>query len=245
MRRALVTGSSAGIGRALCQRLAGAGYAVEGVDREKDAHHLCDLAEREQVDGLARKLSKCDPYDVVVHNAGISCVGPFERTELAEQQRVLAVNLEAPIVLTAALVRTERVARGGTIAFLSSLSHQVGYPSASVYAATKDGLASYARSLDVALHPRRVRTLRVFPGPVRTEHAARYSPPDSDASKRMPPEQVAAAIVRAIQRRKRVLIPGGGAKVFAFVGRWFPGVTERALKKALYDPLSRRSTGPA
>ena len=243
MSRAIITGSSAGIGKALCDRLAGSDWTVEGVDREKDATHVCDLSEREQVDALARNLSKGEPCELLVHNAGINCVGPFEETSLADQQAVLAVNLEAPIVLTAALLRAERVARGGTIVFVSSLSHQVGYPGASVYAATKDGLASYARSLDAALHEQSIRTLRVFPGPVRTEHAARYSPPGSDAAKRMPPERVATAILRAVQRRKRVLIPGGGPKVFGFLGRWLPGITERALKKALYDPLSSRSTG--
>lgn len=237
MKRALITGSEAGIGQALANRYADLGYVVEGVDREATATHVCDLSNRAEVDALCDTLAVRNPYDVVVHNAGISCVGAFEATTLADQQAVLAVNLEAPLVLTSALLRANRVAPGGTIVYVSSLSHQVGYPAASVYAATKDGLASYARSLDVALHPQRIRTLRVFPGPVRTEHAARYSPPGSDASQRMPPEQVADAIVRAVKRRKRTLIPGAGPKVFGFLGRWMPGLTERALKKALYDPL--------
>lgn len=237
MKRALITGSEAGIGQALAARYGELGYAVEGIDREATATHVCDLSIRTQVDALCDTLAGREPYDLVVHNAGISCVGPFEVTSVADQQAVLAVNLEAPLVLTNALLRARRMAPGGTIVFVSSLSHQVGYPAASVYAATKDGLASFARSLDVALHPQRIRTLCVFPGPVRTEHAARYSPPGSDETKRMLPERVAAAVARAVRRRKRTLIPGAGPKVFGFVGRWMPGLTERALKKALYDPL--------
>ena len=240
-----MTGTTHGIGRALAALLPEAGYEVEGVDCEEPQDgvaltHRCDLAVREEVDALAKTLGARPPFDLVVHNAGISCTGPFEATALEAQCRVLAVNLEAPLVLTAALLRTRRVASGGTIVFVSSLSHQVGYPSASVYAATKDGVASYARSLDVALHPQRIRVLRVFPGPVRTAHAARYSPPGSDPGKRMPPERVAKSVLRAIRRRKRVLIPGAGPRVFALLGRLAPGFTERALKRALYDPLRSR-----
>lgn len=243
MKRAIVTGSGAGIGKALCDRLARAGVAVQGVDLGQDAAYRCDLSDRAQVDALARTLAEDEPWDLLVHNAGISCVGPFEQTSAREQRDVLTVNLESPLVLTAALLRAGRVAPGGTVVFVSSLSHHVGYPGASVYAATKDGLASYARSLDVALRRQRIRALCVFPGPVRTEHAARYSPPGSDAARRMPPEKVAAAILRAVRRRRRTLIPGTGPKVFGFLGRWAPGITERALKKALYDRFSSPPTG--
>ena len=248
MTRVLITGAADGIGRALLERYAHAGASVVGVDVDADRaasladagdvrFHHADLADRDAVDGLAVVLANEPAFDVVIHNAGISHVGAFEHSDLDAQRAVIRVNLEAPLVLTAALLRANRVAEGGAIVFVSSLSHYVGYPGASVYAATKDGLAAYARSLSVALAPEGIHVLRVFPGPTRTEHARRYSPEGSDESKRMSPDEVARRIVAAVGRKKPVLVPGAGNKVFAAAGRVVPGVTERALRKALFEKL--------
>ncbi|MDJ0973019.1 MAG: SDR family NAD(P)-dependent oxidoreductase [Planctomycetota bacterium] len=248
--RVLITGAADGIGKALLELYVARGAEVVGVDVDAEraaplehehgvTFELVDLSDREAVDALAAKLAEGDAFDVVVHNAGISCVGRFARSDLDAQRAVHAVNLEAPLVLTAALLGTDRVRAGGSIAFVSSLSHQVGYPGAAVYAATKDGLASYARSLSVALAPKRIHVLRVFPGPTRTVHAARYAPKGSDASKRMPPERTAKAIVRAIDRRKRVCVPGFGTRLIAGLGPKLPRLMDRTMRKAILEPLDR------
>ena len=250
MKRVLVTGGADGIGRALVSRYAEAGADVTFVDVDAergaalrgDAIQFvqADLADRDAVDALSASLAEASPFDVVIQNAGISHVGPFDASDLEAQQRVIRVNLEAPLVLTAALLTSERVAHGGAIAFVSSLSHYVGYPGAAVYAATKDGLASYARSLSVALASRRILVSRVFPGPTRTAHAERYSPEGSDASKRMSPDAVAKAIERGLRNRRTVIVPGVGARLFALAGSLVPRMTERALRRALYEPLAGR-----
>jgi NAD(P)-dependent dehydrogenase (short-subunit alcohol dehydrogenase family) len=244
MKRALITGAADGIGRALGERLHGEGWSVCGldVDRVQAAARpypfvFCDLAAPAEIDAALDELAAGAPFELVVHNAGISCTGRFEETDPAAQAQVIAVNLQAPMLLSAGLWRRGLLARGTTIVFLSSLSHQVGYPSAAVYAATKDGLTAYARSLHVALGKLDASVLTVFPGPVRTAHARRYAPAGSDEERRMPPEAVAQAIAKALRRRRRILVPGLGPKLFAWAGRWLPGLTERAMKKALYDPL--------
>ena len=182
---------------------------------------------------------------MLVHNAGINCVAPFARSDLARQQAVLDVNLRAPLQLTAALLRADKVARGGTLVFVSSLSRFVSYPGAAVYGASKDGLASYARSLAVALAPQNINVLVVYPGPTRTAHARRYSPDNRREARRMPPEVLAAAIYRAVERRQRTLIPGFGNQVFAFVGRWLPAPVEWAMKKTLLNVDTRGHNGKA
>ena len=161
----------------------------------------------------------------------------FAASDLDAQRRVLEVNLAAPMVLTARLLEANRVSDGGSLVFISSLSHYVGYPGASVYAATKDGLASYARSLSAALKPRRIHVLRVFPGPTRTEHAKRYSPSGSKESSRMDPAVVARQVERAVRKRKRVLVPGFGNRVVARLGRVMPGTMGRLMKKVILDRL--------
>lgn len=252
MKRVLITGAADGIGKAVALAYASRGDDVVGVDVDAaraadltEAHgirfELADLGDRGAVDALADRLSDAAPFDIVIHNAGISCVGRFIASDLDAQRVVARVNLEAPLVLTARLLSAERVNAGGSLVFLSSLSHQVGYPGAAVYAATKDGLASYARSLSVALAPRKIHVLRVFPGPTRTDHAARYAPKDSDASKRMAPAKVAARIVRAVDKRKRTLIPGFGNRVAARLGRIAPRTMDRMMRKVILDKLDRRA----
>ncbi len=232
MKRALITGAAEGIGEALAERFADARYDVTGVDIEDG-----DLSDRAAVDALAKRLAEAPPFDLVIHNAGISHVGRFDASDLAAQARVLEVNLAAPMVLTARLLETGRVEDGGCLVFVSSLSHYVGYPGASVYAATKDGLASYARSLASALKPQRIHVVRVFPGPTRTEHAKRYSPAGSSEAKRMDPAVVARHVERAVRRRKRVVVPGFGNRVAARLGRLMPNTMGRLMKKVILDRL--------
>ena len=240
----VITGAADGIGRALAERFVLAGASVVGVDVDADRAQeteqllgvsfvMADLCEEEGVARVSQTLCDGPEIDVCIHNAGISAVGRFETIDPEAQARVIALNLTAPMVLTARLLDAGKLSTGGSLVFLSSLSHFTGYPGASVYAATKDGLASYARSLSVALARQDIRVLTVFPGPTRTAHARRYSPDNSREEKRMAPEVLADRIFRAVEKRKRVLIPGFGNRIFAWMGFCFPEVTEALMRKMM------------
>jgi short-subunit dehydrogenase len=254
-RQAVITGAAEGIGRALAEAFARQGYAVTGIDvnaalaaqteaelagRGLQIRFLqADLSQPAELARLAAELSAGPAIDLLIHNAGINCVGPFATSDLAAQQRVLDVNLAAPLQLTAGLLAADKLAPGSSLVFISSLSRLVSYPGAAVYAASKDGLASYARSLAVALAPQGIHVLTVYPGPTRTAHARRYSPDNSREARRMPPEVLAAAVAQAVQRRQRVLIPGAGNKLFAIAGRWLPSLAEWAMAKTLWEKLAQ------
>ncbi|MEM7306816.1 MAG: SDR family NAD(P)-dependent oxidoreductase [Planctomycetota bacterium] len=261
MSRCAITGAAAGIGRALALELGAAGHDVLGLDVDRSASEAtadelrsrgveasflhADLAAPAGAEAAAAELvaavSANGTLDVLVHNAGINAVGAFAESDLAAQKRVLAINLTAPLILTARLLEAGAVGAGGTIVFVSSLSRFVGYPGAAAYAASKDGLASYARSLSVALAPSRIHVLTVYPGPTRTEHARRHSPAGSSEERRMPPEELARRIRRAIDARRRVLVPGAANAFFATLGHVAPRVAEGAMRKAIFDKLP---TGP-
>ena len=251
MKRCAITGAASGIGRALAAAYVAEGFEVVGIDRDESglasvtqelgesfSFIQADLGEREGLESLATQLAG-SPLDVFIHSAGINQVGAFVDSDLPSQYAVLEVNLSAPLLLTAHLLRKEVLKRGGSLVFISSLSHFVGYPGAAVYAASKSGLAAYARSLSVALAPQEVHVLTVYPGPTRTPHAARYSPDNSLESRRMPPDVLAGKIVRAVRAKRPVLVPGFSNKVMASLGRLAPGVTGRVMRRVILDKLPR------
>jgi short-subunit dehydrogenase len=259
MGHCVITGGADGIGRAVAERYASAGWNATVVDRDAArAERVCaaiqsrrctatfvhaDLGDATSLAAAVAVLGALPPADVVVHSAGISAVGRFEAVDLARQQAVLDVNLRAPLLLTAALLRTRRVARGGTLVFIASLSVFSGYPGAAVYAASKDGIAAYARSLRVALARQGIHVLTVYPGPTRTAHARRYSPDNRREGRRMPPERLAAQIELAIRRRRAELVPGAGNRLAALAGRLLPGLMELVMRRTILEKLEPQGGG--
>jgi cyclic-di-GMP-binding biofilm dispersal mediator protein len=257
MSHCVITGGADGIGRAVAERYARAGYDVTIVDRDAErAGQVCvalrgmgcaatciraDLAWDEDIRAALAQLGALPPADLVIHSAGISAIGPFAGSDLAAQQRVLDVNLRAPQLLTAGLLRAGRVAPGGTLVFVASLSVFSSYPGAAVYAASKEGIAAYARSLRVALARQGIHVLTVYPGPTRTAHARRYSPDNRREGRRMPPERLAALIEQAVRGRHPSLVPGGANRLVALVGRLFPALMEYVMRRIILEKLEQSS----
>jgi short-subunit dehydrogenase len=253
MKTVLITGAADGIGRALAFEFAKQGYAILGIDfdTERSQKTQTELtqqgftaqfiqADLNQENFLEQVLPKLQPVDVLINNAGISAVGAFESLTLERQKQVLNINLRAPIQLTTAILKNNLLKLNGSLIFVSSLSHYVGYPGAAVYAASKDGLATYARNLRIVLKKENKNVLVVFPGPTRTTHASRYSPNNGRESKRMLPEVLAKHIFNAMQKRKPVLFPSS-TRIMAWFGLWFPRLAEKVMKRALFDILKGRT----
>ncbi|KPB02563.1 SDR family NAD(P)-dependent oxidoreductase [Ahrensia marina] len=224
--RALVTGGSAGLGQALCDALLADGFQVVNLDCDppkviSEAGYLyCDLSSREDVDKALDALTAQAGFDLVIFNAGISATGKFEDISTASHARIIAVNAEAPMVLCAALMKFGKINHGGNIGFVSSLSHFTGYPGAASYAASKDALAVYARAVRKTWQRKfNIKVTAIFPGPLKTDHAARHSPEGADAEKRMTPDEAALLILRDIKKGRAHSILGGAAKKLLFWGK--------------------------
>jgi hypothetical protein len=230
-RHIFITGCAEGIGRALWENAEQRGWKLSGVDYApcQDAL-LADLTSQAGLTDTGQFLQENLGIDLLVHNAGISAAGRFERLPWEEMQRVLDLNFLAPLVLTRGIL-----AAGPQVQwiFLSSLSHQVSYPGAAVYAATKDGVAHFARSLRVAGQS----ALTVFPGPVRTRHAERYSPDNTNAAKRMAPEILASKILSAACTKASFCIPGWKNRLISALAWWLPRIVEKGMLKAIYAKL--------
>lgn len=186
-RTALVTGASRGIGAAVARALdrAGARVALAARDRARLEGVAADLANDPVVlvvdlaaaDAPAvladETLTALGSVDVLVNNAAMAHRSPTVDIDHTMVDRLLAVNVRAPLLLVAALVPS-MVARGkGAIVNLSSVSGLVGTPCRAPYAATKGAIDAATRSLAVELGPSGIRVNSVAPGVVDTDLWAR------------------------------------------------------------------------
>lgn len=190
-QRALVTGGTRGIGRAISLALARQGAEVTACFRadtmaagqlEKDLAdtggggqvRLADLTQPAQVRALVAELKGSGRLDILVANAGIDAVAPFAEVDEQEWQRVLDANLSAvyrTINLTGPLIN-----RGGRIVLIGSAAASRGVLGRTHYGAAKTGLIGLTRGLARELGPRRIRVNLVSPGIVATEPDAGLPP---------------------------------------------------------------------
>ncbi len=183
-RTALVTGGSSGIGLAIVARLARQGDRVLTCGtREKapDAlrelpevrYQACDLGTSSGRASLVDLVRREAPrLDLLVHNAGIQHLCEIAPgLSAADVEREIAINLTAPILLSAALV-PELEAASGTLVNVSSGLALAPKASAPVYCATKAGLSSFSRTLRYQLSTRGIRVVDVATPLVRTPMTA-------------------------------------------------------------------------
>jgi short-subunit dehydrogenase len=207
----LVTGASGGIGQAIARAFAARGATVVLSGRRADvlgplADELggravaCDLSLRSEV---SRLVAEAGPVDVLVANAALPGTGFLADLSQEHIDRLLEVNLRAPVALGRALAPA-MVARGrGHMVFMSSLAGKAASPASSMYSATKFGLRGFALGLREDLRPHGVGVSVVTPGFIRD--AGMFA----DAGVTLPryvrtrsPEQVAGAVVRAVERNR-------------------------------------------
>jgi NAD(P)-dependent dehydrogenase (short-subunit alcohol dehydrogenase family) len=169
-QRALVTGATSGIGRAVALKLAQAGATVFTTGRRAgfgDTQHVvADLGDLADVRRLADEVGR---IDVLVNNAGIFPVGPTVEQDVETYERVFAVNVRGPYFLTAALVPKMIANGGGSIVNISSVTARTGTPHMSVYAASKAALDALTLSWAVEFGGHGIRVNSVAPGLTRTE----------------------------------------------------------------------------
>ncbi|WP_156750325.1 SDR family oxidoreductase [Mycobacterium sp. 852013-50091_SCH5140682] len=172
---ALVTGSTGGIGSAIVTELKGLGMTVVGVDNTGTASgaedHLitADLVAAD-MDGLVDEAEAAcgKPLDVLVNCAGVSVDTPAEDLRRPEIERVLAVNLVAPIELSIAVGRRMLERGYGRIVNITSIHGRAGAIGCLPYDASKAGLDNATRTMAAEWSRRGVLVNAVAPGFVRT-----------------------------------------------------------------------------
>ena len=221
-RKALVTGAARGIGAAIAETLARDGAEVVLLDVPQAKSDLDALAAR--LGGQALVLDICAPdaaaqliehlpggLDIVVHNAGITRDKTLANMPADFWDSVLDVNLNAPQVLTQALIDSGALHENGSVILLASISGLAGNRGQTNYTTSKAGLIGYARAMAPALKTRGISINAVAPGFIETSMTAHMPFALREAGRRMSslgqggqPQDVAEAVAWLGQ-------PGSGA----------------------------------
>jgi 3-oxoacyl-[acyl-carrier protein] reductase len=206
-RTFLITGATRGIGRALSDRLVGAGHRVVGLARQHTDYPgelvSVDLADREATAAVLADLTQRHSLDGVVNNVGLVRPQRIGEIDLSALDDVLAVNLH-PAVLAAQTLLPGMRARGwGRIVNISSLTI-LGMTDRTAYAAAKAALVSFARTWALELASTGITVNSVAPGPTETELFRENNAPGSEGERRYlsavpmgrfgKPDEIAAAV---------------------------------------------------
>ena len=179
-RRAVVTGGAGGIGSEICRELADLGAEVLVVDINEDgAKEVAagidgasalpvDLSDSASIDSLVQEIEAIGPIDVLVNNAGWDKVEPFVSSKPETWDRLIAINLRAPIQLTHAILPGMLERGWGRLLFVSSDAARVGSTGESVYSACKAGLIGFSKTMAREAARSAVTSNVVCPGPSDT-----------------------------------------------------------------------------
>jgi NAD(P)-dependent dehydrogenase (short-subunit alcohol dehydrogenase family) len=212
-KKALITGATSGIGRAIAERLAseGAEVIITGRDetrgREvvdavesvggKASFVAADLAIFEDVKRLAEVAAD---VDVLVNNAGVFPGGPTDQTTEEAFDLTFDVNVKAPFFLTAAVAPRMAAKGGGSIINISTMAATIGMDGLAAYGASKAAVESLTKAWTAEYAAQGVRVNTVAPGPTRTPSSAAMGEmfdvlaASTPAGHGATPEEIAAAV---------------------------------------------------
>ncbi|HEV7753355.1 MAG TPA: SDR family oxidoreductase [Baekduia sp.] len=260
-RTALLTGAAGGIGQAVARRLADEGVrmVLSGRDAEAlealravlpgDGHVVltADLARREDVDGLVARAEAAAgaPIDLLVNNAGIEVSATFHRIPVADLERMVAINLLAPMLLTHQAI-PGMLARGrGHVVQMSSAAGLAGTACCEPYSATKGGLVRLTESLRATYAGAPVGFSTVCPG--FTRGGGMYTRMEEQGHRSnavlgtTTVEEVADAVVRAVRGdRPLQVVNGRPLRPVMALTAMAPRLGERLLERTGANAVFRR-----
>jgi NAD(P)-dependent dehydrogenase (short-subunit alcohol dehydrogenase family) len=214
---ALVTGASAGIGRAIATRLAADGYEIVTLDRVAPKSLLAgetfievDLASEPATAGALEAATRGRAITRLVNNVGTVRPGTIEEATSEDLAAVVNLNLRCTLQCTQALLPAMKAARFGRIVSISSRA-ALGKELRTVYSATKAALHGMTKTWALELGAHGITVNAVGPGPIDTELFRRVNPADSPRTKAIiegipvkrlgTPEDIAHAVASLLDER--------------------------------------------
>jgi len=260
---AVITGASSGLGAIFADQLAQRGLSLVLAGRDQtrltavaqrvsqtapDVHVelvVGDLGSDAGIDALVTHLDG-RVIDVLVNNAGFGTYGPFAELDAGREHELVAVNVDAPVRLTHAVLPAMLArGRGGILNVASTIAFQPG-PYQATYGASKAFVLSLSQALWAETRGTGVTVTALCPGPTRTGFVDALG---SDVSHTAiyrhlaAPEPVVAAGLRALDRGRAVVVPGWRYRLMATGGRLLPGWLLALVSGRMLRPAETTVTG--
>lgn len=254
-KTAVVTGASSGLGAIFAEQLAQRGFSLvlAGRDRTRleavkqrigtgtDVELVVgDLAANDGVEELIARLDG-RAIDVLVNNAGFGTYGPFAEIDAGRERELVAVNVDAPVRLTHAVLPGMLArGRGGILNVASTIAFQPGTYQAT-YGASKAFVLSLSQALWAETRGSGVTVTALCPGPTQTGFVDALG---SDVSHTeiyrhlAEPGPVVTAGLRGLDRGRAVVVPGWRYRVMATGGRLAPGWLSALMSGRMLRPAA-------
>ncbi len=213
MNTALITGTTSGIGECTARKLISQGWSVYGISRSDPVissdsyHHItANLTDGAGLEQIIRSLNADISFNLLVNNAGCGYYGLHEELSPAKIHEMVAVNIEAPMIITALMLRGFK-ANKGTIVNISSVTANKVNTHGAAYGATKAALSSFGHSIFDEARKSGVRVINIYPDMTATKL---YRNADFEASGEygcsLNPEDVADAVISAVNMNPGLVI---------------------------------------
>jgi 3-oxoacyl-[acyl-carrier protein] reductase len=255
-KKALVTGAASGIGRAIALALAEegadlylididaaglAGTAGEVASRGVEvATAVCDLREPPQISAAVRDvLARWGGLNILINNAGVLFYGPTHRMSDEQWNRVLSVNLAAPIQLARELLPALLRSRDAHLVNVCSIFGLVGSRNVAAYQTSKFGLIGFTEALRTEYSGRSFGVTAICPGFVSTPMMERVTGGEPEVNGRAgkpptpppgwiftSPEKVARKTIAAMRHNRGLVIVTPAARLLWWLKRQFPGAVD-------------------
>ncbi len=256
--RALVTGASQGIGRAMAQELAQLGHNLILVARRAEVleelaeelrkkHSIiaevypCDLADSEQLQQLIADISNRE-INIIINSAGIASFGPFIKQDWQYESQQFALNATAVFELTHAVLPGMIERKSGAICNVGSAAGNVPIPNNATYVLTKAGVNAFTEALHYELKGTGVTCTLLAPGPVR--EAVIPEAEQSIVDKAVPDflwttyESCAAETLAAMAKGQRRVVPGPLSKAMNVISTVAPTAVLSPVMGWFYKKMS-------
>ena len=250
--RVLITGASSGIGRCLAQQLAAAGCRVALAARSEERLHETATSlgrsasavlvvptditrEADQQNVLDQAVAHFGGLDVLVNNAGVASWAHFADSTEAILREIMEVNFFAPAELIRKAIPILVKGDQPAVVNIASMCGRRAMPAWSEYSASKYALCGLTEALRGELARFEIDVLLMLPGLTRTEFSQHFLRSEGraeiDFAGGMPPENLAARIVRSLTKNRTETVIGRDARWMLLVNKFFPRLVDRLLAR--------------
>ncbi len=257
-KTALITGGSSGIGLALAHALRTRGAnvailsrsgvrlkaAVESLERIASPGTVetfrADVRNYRDLKRVARDIESKAPLDFLINSAGMVRPGRFEELPVSMFRRTMAANVLGTVHSVRAVIPAMISRKSGMIVNVGSIAGMIGVYGYTAYSASKFAIHGFTQSLRAEMKPHGIHVLLAAPPDTDTpmlREERKLLPPETAAINSsgglLSADAVAAAIVEAMIRKRKLVVPGLEGKTAYFASRFVPGIVDAVMDRKI------------